>query len=116
MTKNELRNGMLVKHNNGHWGIIADDKVIHYEWLSVLEMQSINNDLTYNDEWDISLVAEVPMIALLGGVRSKENPEKLGGYNILWTRSNPKIAEVESLISKLQSQLEAAKEELEALR
>jgi hypothetical protein len=126
MTKSELRNGMLVKHRDGVISMVVKDAKMIYGDVDFfvnlsdgcyIGIKDYNDNLEYGESkspYDIMEVSECNYIGnVIRGIKKGGHFE---GLNVLWTRSNPKVTEVESLIAKLQGQLEAAKGELEALR
>lgn len=127
MTKNELRNGMFVQLENGDWYMVSKgveigslgyiDAFVNIQG-GFMDMERYSNDLRRGSNgYSVKKVVKPEYFNyVLSQLIDGKTPDKFSEVKVLWERSNPKIIEVESLISKLQGQLEAAKAELEALR
>ena len=125
MTKDDLKNGMLVQHKNGRWGFIQlatdyygkqKDLIIDYKWLSQLSVETLNEALEYGD-WTIQKIATVDYVGdLFHAIQDGAKVESIGGFKVIWERQNPKVQQLESLVSKLESQLKEAQDELKEIQ
>jgi tRNA(Phe) wybutosine-synthesizing methylase Tyw3 len=131
MNKVDLRNGMLAQMRDGAWGIIMKDAMMCGEyqdvWVNIengewMRLSSYDNSMKYtnydsDEEYDIVKVAECDHVRkAINGIREERAVLDMEAVKVIWERSNPKVAEVESLIQRLQGQLKDAQEQLEALR
>lgn len=117
----QLRNGglcIVIKDVNRYDGysdfLIGTSTGYHFA------LNTYNEDLSDIDgesQYDVVKVAECDYVGdAIRGIRDSKGLDDFNDVKVIWERSNPKVAEVETLIGKLQGQLAAAQEELGRLR
>jgi len=128
MRKDQLKTGMLVQVMNKNWYMVCNGaKKRRGEDIFLLNIvdgcyinsEKYSNDLEYDGTpgYQIVKVAECDFVGnVIRGIWGHKTPENFEGFTVIWERTDPKVAEVESLISKLQGQLKDAQEELGRLR
>jgi hypothetical protein len=118
MTKQDLESGMIVKTRNGNWYLVDCDELLQLDDYEELDLEDYYDDLTSEDdeEFDIVLVANLPIEDVLYYVREKdEDIEKDSAFELIWSEKSKKEEELEKVISDFERQLKEAKEELENL-
>jgi hypothetical protein len=132
MVKSELRTGHVVQHKNGKVGIISlngsDGKnhVIDWAWNSHLDLDNYKEDMTWgkthrNENWDIEKVFDLGFMPIAEIFQAKADGDKDGkkfieGKKVVFQRENPKVKELEGLVTKLQGQLTDAQSELRRIK
>lgn len=127
MTKSELRNGMLVQVKSGRWYMVIKDTMtargyrdimVNTEDTCYLELSEYNSDMTMKfSEFNVVQVCQCNYTGdAVKGIKNGSKVERYKDFKVLWTRENPEVSKVKSVIAELQGQLSAAQAKLEALR
>lgn len=128
MKKDQLKTGMLVQIMNKNWYMVCNgakkrrqDEIFLLNILDgcYISSESYSNDLEYDGSpgYQIVKVAECNFVGnVIRGIREHKSPENFKEFKVIWERTDPKVAEVEALVAKLQEQLREAQDELGRLR
>jgi hypothetical protein len=125
MTKAELKTGQVVKCRNGNLYLVQKDfaregdQMLNLLFDGSANLSSWKEDLTYsNKDYDILEVRETNVENLFSQIKANTMNTCFPNYNLVWKREDedPKVKELEGLVSKLQGQLTDAQSELKRIK
>jgi hypothetical protein len=121
MTKEELKNFMLVQYRCGDWRLVVDNNLYDLkDGDNSNSLMNYNNDLVYNSmlacNLDIVKIAKIGFLEdIFSGMIRQLPVEKFEGFTILWQRKSEEQEKLEQVIADLQQQINTAQKKLEEI-